>query len=245
MNSDLLVRTIERVDACEDTASLWRTSCDVADALGFVGVAYEFTRFGVLMSREKAERHEEGFEGCRDGLCPGDLDALRDVVFRRAFIDTRPFLWTELATLPWLDGMKRTVEEAVARCGTQVLTFPANGPHIRHGYFAFVLAEGAPDRRDEWRLLQLVTHAIHLRWSEIDGATGPTSASLTPRERSVVQWLARGKSNAEIATILGISSSTIDTHVRRIYAKLGVHDRVNAAVIASATGLLHDPHVSA
>lgn len=51
---------------------------------------------------------------------------------------------------------------------------------------------------------------------------------LTPREREVLFWLARGKSNAEIGTILDIASSTVGKHLERIYAKLGVENRAAA-----------------
>jgi DNA-binding CsgD family transcriptional regulator len=45
---------------------------------------------------------------------------------------------------------------------------------------------------------------------------------LTSREREVFHWLARGKSNAEIGTILGISTATVGKHLEHIYPKLGV-----------------------
>ena len=52
---------------------------------------------------------------------------------------------------------------------------------------------------------------------------------LTPREREVLFWLTRGKSNAEIGAILGIASATVNKHLERIYPKLGVENRVAAA----------------
>jgi DNA-binding CsgD family transcriptional regulator len=52
---------------------------------------------------------------------------------------------------------------------------------------------------------------------------------LTPREREVLFWVARGKSNPETGTILGISASTAGKHLERIYAKLGVENRTAAS----------------
>ena len=52
---------------------------------------------------------------------------------------------------------------------------------------------------------------------------------LTPREREVLFWLTRGKSNAEIGAILEIASATVNKHLERIYPKLGVENRVAAA----------------
>ena len=53
--------------------------------------------------------------------------------------------------------------------------------------------------------------------------------SLTSREREVLDWLARGKSNAEIGEILGISAATVGKHLEHIYPKLGVENRTAAA----------------
>lgn len=52
---------------------------------------------------------------------------------------------------------------------------------------------------------------------------------LTRREREVLSWIARGKSNPEIAAILGISAATVSKHLERIYPKLGVENRTAAA----------------
>src|SRR5207302_6446753 len=56
---------------------------------------------------------------------------------------------------------------------------------------------------------------------------------LTLREREVLGWLARGKSNAEIGAILGISSATVSKHLEHIYPKLGVENRTAAASFAA------------
>lgn len=55
---------------------------------------------------------------------------------------------------------------------------------------------------------------------------------LTPREREVLDALASGGTNKEIALALGITPGTVKTHVERLIGKLGVRDRTQAAVIA-------------
>jgi DNA-binding response OmpR family regulator/DNA-binding CsgD family transcriptional regulator len=56
---------------------------------------------------------------------------------------------------------------------------------------------------------------------------------LTSREGEVLSWLSKGKTNRDIAQILGLSPRTVDKHLEQIYAKLGVENRTAAAAIAT------------
>jgi DNA-binding NarL/FixJ family response regulator len=63
-----------------------------------------------------------------------------------------------------------------------------------------------------------------------DSAKPLEALGLTPREAEVLLWMAQGKSNADIATILGCAENTVKVHTARIFEKLGFENR-NAATV--------------
>ena len=85
-------------------------------------------------------------------------------------------------------------------------------------------------------LAPLATSAVLRR---VRGETAPeTGPSLTPRERAVLENLARGLANKQIAAELGISERTVKFHVSAVFAKLGVGNRTEAVTRAAQAGLI-------
>ena len=74
--------------------------------------------------------------------------------------------------------------------------------------------------------------------SENAAAARDLIAPLTEREEEVLRLLATGMTNRDIASVLFVAESTIKTHVEHIISKLGVSDRVQAAVWAARHGLV-------
>ncbi|MVT53179.1 response regulator [Bradyrhizobium yuanmingense] len=118
------------------------------------------------------------------------------------------------ALLQWL-------EQAKARSGSksQAASLPDN-PQLRFYY----MGETAPNEF----LLRLSKEAGTALPPEFTSELG-----LTTREGEVLAWLSKGKTNRDIAQILGLSPRTVDKHLEQIYAKLGVENRTAAAAIAA------------
>jgi DNA-binding NarL/FixJ family response regulator len=87
------------------------------------------------------------------------------------------------------------------------------------------------------RLLDRVSARLPPAVASVDGAL----AELTEREREVLQLLATGFSNAEIASALVVAEPTAKTHVSNVLGKLGLRDRVQAVIYAYEHGLVSAP----
>ena len=107
----------------------------------------------------------------------------------------------------------------------------------RHDLIAAVRAAAAGDALLAPSVTRRLIEAFARRPPE--AAPSPSRlASLTAREQDVLLLLARGRSNAEIATTLFVSEATVKTHVGNLLAKLGLLDRVQAVILAYETGLV-------
>lgn len=102
-------------------------------------------------------------------------------------------------------------------------------PGARHAYF-----------------LELLLPHLHLALLRLDqpavprNAAGAAERALTARESEIMHWLREGKSNYEIACILGLSALTVKNHLQRIYRTLGVSNRTQAVSRCLALRLFGD-----
>jgi pimeloyl-ACP methyl ester carboxylesterase/DNA-binding CsgD family transcriptional regulator len=67
-------------------------------------------------------------------------------------------------------------------------------------------------------------------------STSPALAALTPRERDLLELIAQGRDNAQVAATLGLSEKTVRNHITHIFAKLEVENRAQAIVLARNAG---------
>ena len=162
--------------------------------------------------------------------------------------------------MPVLDGIEATRAITASGSGARIIiltTFDVDEyafAGLQAGASAFLLKDVAPSE---------LIHAVHvvasgdavvaprvtqrLLETYVRGAARPAPAAaprdplledLTPRETEMLEAMAEGLSNAEIAHRYFLSEATVKTHVRRILTKLHLRDRVQAVVYAYETGLV-------
>ena len=120
----------------------------------------------------------------------------------------------------------------------QTLALPSFGPIGLEA--ALVVRLAVPARNlPEWTgQLAVAFQLAYSRYRQIAPKVQSADAALSEREREIMLWVTRGKSNSVIGSILGISASTVDTYMRRIFRKLDVADRTSAAMRAIAIGAI-------
>jgi NarL family two-component system response regulator LiaR len=155
--------------------------------------------------------------------------------------------------MPRLDGVAamRSLREQVPDARVIVLTSFLDDdkllPALRAGAAGYLLKNAAPQELARAvraahageALLDPVVAARLVETLAADGGEQPLDR-LTPREREVLVLIGRGFPNKRIARELEVSEKTVKTHVGHVLAKLGVHDRTQAAVFAVRAGLV-DP----
>jgi DNA-binding NarL/FixJ family response regulator len=157
--------------------------------------------------------------------------------------------------MPHLDGLEAT-RRVLATSATRVViltTFDSDDyvyEALRAGASGFLLKDAPADQltaaiRCAAAGDALIDPSITRRMIErFAGAIRPSDATparladLTSRELEVLRLIARGRSNAEIASDLFIEESTVKSHVGRILIKLDLRDRVQAVVLAYESGLV-------
>jgi DNA-binding NarL/FixJ family response regulator len=155
--------------------------------------------------------------------------------------------------MPILDGIEATrrLIESGAEARIVVLTTFGLDEYVlgalRAGASGFVLKEAPPEEileavhvvaRGDALIAPAVTRAVieELGRRPVRSDLQAKLEELTPRERQVLELLASGLSNAEIAQQLVVGEGTVKTHVAHMLAKLDVRDRVQAVVFAFESG---------
>jgi len=169
----------------------------------------------------------EGLEANgRVAILLGPGRRIRHISARARELLTAYFHWTDRRALPaplddWLRRQGLTADAAVAPL--RPLVAERDGRRLT---IQLLRSNGGP-------FLLLSERKLRIAPADI------ASLGLSPRETEVLAWLAHGKSNAEIAGILGLSPATIKHCLERVYGKLDVGTRAAATAVAVAAAGMH------
>ncbi|RLV55778.1 DNA-binding response regulator [Aeromicrobium phragmitis] len=159
--------------------------------------------------------------------------------------------------MPVMDGIE-ALRRLIAQPATSAVrvvmltTFDADEyvhESLRLGASGFLLKDASPQElasairvahAGEALLSPSITRQVikHFAQTPLRRQPDPRLRGLTDRERDVLEHLARGRSNSEIAATLFLAEQTVKTHVSRILTKLGLRDRAQAVVFAYESGFV-------
>lgn len=157
--------------------------------------------------------------------------------------------------MPRLDGIETTrrirAEPPLARTHVVLLTTFSDDGYLvdaaRAGASGYLLKSMPPENiraavhtaaRGDMPLAPVLVQRLLAELGESAVRRAPELDRLTGREQDVLEHIALGRSNAEIAGVLLVSEGTVKTHVAAVLRKLGLRDRTQAAVAAYELGLV-------
>ena len=164
-----------------------------------------------------------------------------DPVIEQSRREARPFHWFDVdKKLNFNAKQKEFLEELKSAGLTDGIAVPVFGPKGTMAYFGLGTLEDQLDISDadmmELQFACLQTHNRYIELAHIDDET--PIKRLSPRESEVLSLVAAGLSNNYIAERLNISENTVDTMLRRVFAKLGVNNRISAVLRGIGSGLI-------
>jgi DNA-binding CsgD family transcriptional regulator len=160
-------------------------------------------------------------------------------------IETRrrmtPFLWSEMTAVRSFAVEGAAVIAAVAAYGwAEVMAVPIHGPASYQGLVTLATRSPVTFTPAERALLRVMALTVHDRAHEAVGLgeTSQPEVHLSARETECMRWVAAGKTDAEVAIILGIAAATAHYHVESAKKKLGSHSRSEAVALLVLAGMV-------
>lgn len=229
---------LRRIASAQTLPLLWRQMTRYFSLHGFAGVSYYLVRHGTHLPATVPLQH--GFSRAEIELYLSfDFQRL-DIVPRAALAAGMPLRWSDVWRSTELTAEERDFLTALRSINfSDGFSMPCYGPNNRNAVVGLSkMADGTDHSDDHMAHLHFAAQAAHLRICALFSDEVTRDRQLSRREKEILDWVARGKSNGVIAEILEISPGTVDTYMRRIYEKLEVSDRTSAAVKGVGLGLI-------
>lgn len=231
-------KILAEIAASPGLLDLWATLVGFMGAQGFNAIAYY-----LLNAESRLPSTIPLYRGFPDALMETyaaydfrRLDVVPRIVLARGVASSWMEIWRETRLTAAEAAFYAALRHADMQDG---YCLPCYGPNGSQAMLSIGMMTPQADRSETALLfLNNVAQAAHMRICTHFFRQGEDNPQLSMREKEILEWVARGKSNSVIAEILQISSGTVDTYLRRIYDKLDVSDRTSAAVRGVGLGLI-------
>lgn len=232
-------RYFARIETMDDPAQIIHESCQIISDFNVVRQSYHVTPAFESPTSVSSTFYTQGFSDDWMELYDDADFRANDPIPSRVLASGRMMTWQEAIASDTNTPAQRDYFAAMHAHGlVHGFGVPLFGMEACDAYAAFDFdrpLDDVPDR--DVGMVRALAQAAHQRVC-ILLRSEKSEYDLSEREREVLEWLASGKSIWVIASILDLSPDTVKTYARRIYAKLGVSDRVGAVVKALKFGLI-------
>lgn len=166
---------------------------------------------------------------------------IKDPVRKHCSITRLPFTWKSMMSkMDLVSEEKRVMVEGEEAGLNDGIAIPLHGPYGELFGVGMASSNGGADPAAHLSSINLLTVQFHNAFLSLDqpDRVNALPIRLTPREREVLLWCMKGKSNWVIGEILNISEHGVDFHMRNILSKLKTDSRITAIVKAIRLGMI-------
>jgi len=230
-----ILDTIEIIESKTDKFGVFAAVCKFGETYGFstttVGQIVHPTLKNIEYADLGASNVPEEFQ---QNYIQGNY-LLHDPVINRAYASQDAFSWPEVIATATKRG-RRIIEEGRDFALFTGLTIPVHMGDRTPGIVSFA-GESMELSPDDIGALELIgTHAYSRLLDIFEGNQNPKPTRLTPREVDVLHYVACGKTDQEIAHILGLGHYSVKDHLANARRKLGAANRAHSVMIAIRDG---------
>lgn len=226
-----------RAAACHTREELRALIAEVAKDAGFDFIAILHST-SLLRATAKLIRYDNYPQGWGRRLV-GRGEIIVDPILAIARRRQSGFLWTDALVAAQLTSTQKAILDEASKNGIrQGYTVPANVPGEPEGSISFATRSTRPISRERQRIIDEIGRVAFEEKRRILGYGRDDGPAMSPRERQVITWIARGKADVDIAVLIGCGLETVRTYVKSAMRKLGVFTRAQMVEAALRMGII-------